>query len=293
MATATKERPKKAAGAKKDSLDQLSAMAASNKAHEDELRAQVGSSNSFISLVQGNTGILKPDNKAYIKGVKLYDYAIPKSKLRLGPTLDVTVLGIFKLYTEREQEKNKSDLPKTVSFWMPEDAEQIPLMPGSNFDRRLPNGNILQVTHWAFVYLHKHPEIEDALIAFQSLGNRVNTELRKEISARSELCTELRFTVGKQPIQSASNDTTNYYPKFEVSGQNFEFKDGKVVLLKDGLSEEELVEVLRRSSVLHEEYANKRMVAKKNLEAIVGSAPRPALPAAEYVEEEDEEGVTF
>jgi hypothetical protein len=293
MATATKERPKQAAAKKGAKLDQLSAMAASSKAYEDEIRAQAGSSNSFITLVQGNTGILKPDNKAYIKTAKLYDYVISKSKLRLGATLDVTILGMFKLYVEKEKAQKQSDMAKTVSFWMPEDAEQIPLAPGSNFERQLPNGHWLQVTHWIFVYLHNHPEIEDALIAVQSLGNRVHAELQKEVAAQSELCSELRFTVGKQVMRGTSNDTENYYPKFEVSGRNFKYEGDKVVLLKGGLPEDELAEVLRRSQALHEEYANKRMVAQKNLAAIVGVAPRPALPAAGYDEEDDEAAVTF
>jgi hypothetical protein len=293
MATATKERPKKAAIKKEDVLERLSAMAASSKAHEDELRAQEGgSSNSFIAMAQGNTGVLKPDNAAYIKGAQMYDYVISKSKLRLGATLDLTVLGMFKLYTEQAKKQKQGDLPKTVAFWLPEDAEQIPLAEGSNFVRQLPNGNTLLPTHWVFVYLHKHPEIEDALLPFQSIGNRVYKELQKEIADQSSVCTELRFTVSKQPIESEDHEAW-YYPKFESSGRNFKFEDGKVSLLKGGLSADELAEVLRRSQALHEEYAAKRMVSKKNLAAIVGPAARPALPAAGYAEEEDDEGVTF
>jgi hypothetical protein len=293
MATAIKDRPKKAAAKKGDELDQLSAMAASSKAREDELRAQEGSSNSFITLAQGNTGVLKPDNAAHIKGAKMYDYVIAKSKLRLGASLDLTVLGLFKLYTEQAKKQKETDLPKTVAFWLPEDAEQIPLLPGSNFARQLPNGNTLIPTHWVFVYLHKHPEIEDALLPFQSIGNQVYKDLQKEIAAQSAVCTELRFTVTKQPIESKDHEAW-YYPKFEVSGRNFDYKDGKVALLKGGLPKDELAEVLRRGQALHEEYAAKRMVSKKNLAAIVGVNPRPALAApGGYAEEEDEEGVTF
>jgi hypothetical protein len=293
MATATKEKPKKAAAKKEDVLDRLSAMAASSKAYEDELRAQEGgSSNSFITLAQGNTGVLKPDNAAYIKGAQMYDYVISKNKLRLGETLDLTVLGMFKLYTEQAKKQKATDLPKTVAFWLPEDAEQIPLEPGSNFTRQLPNGNTLAPTHWVFVYLHDHPEIDDALLPFQSIGNKVYKDLQKEIAAQSVVSTELRLAVSKQPIESTDHEAW-YYPKFEVSGRNYKFEDGKVSLVKGGLSASELAEVLRRSQELHEEYAAKRMVSKKNLAAIVGPAVRPALPAAGYVEEEDEGGVTF
>jgi hypothetical protein len=292
MATATKEKPKKAAVGKGSELDKLSVMAASSKAYEDELRAQEGSSNSFIAMAQGNTGILKPDNSAYVKGAKMYDYVIAKNKLRLGSTLDVTVLGMFKLYTERAKKQKPTDLPKTVAFWLPEDAVNVPLAPNNNFERLLPNGNTLMLTHWVFVYLHKHPEIDDGVIALQSIGNKVYKELQKEVAAQSELCTELRFSVTKQPIDSKEHEAW-YYPKFEVAGRNYRFEGGKIVLLKDGLPEDELAEVLRRSSALHEEYASRRMVSKKNLAAIAGPAPRPALPAGTYEEEADEEGVTF
>jgi hypothetical protein len=293
MATVTKERPTRSAAKKTDGLDDLSALAGATKAYEDEERAKTGSSNSFISLAQGNTGVLKPDSSAYIKGAKMYDYVIAKHNLRLGPVLDVTVLGAFKLYTECEKKTKESDLAKTVSFWMPDDAVQVPLLPGSNFDRQLPNGNTLQVTHWLFVYLHKHPEIDDALIAFKSVGNKVYNDLMKTIKANSSLCTELRFSVSKQSIKSKNYEEAYYYPKFEISGRNYKYEDGKVQTVKDGLDKDTLANVLRRSNELYESYKNMQMVSKKNLAAIVGPAARKALGAPSYEVVEDDESVTF
>jgi hypothetical protein len=121
----------------------------------------------------------------------------------------------------------------------------------------------------------------------------VHRELQKEIKAQSEICAELRFTVTKQAIQSKAYDTTSYYPKFEVSARNFKFENGKVAQLKDGLPEEEIEESLRRSSELHESYSKMQMVSKKNVGAIAGPEPRPALAPPAYDEEEDEGGVTF
>lgn len=287
MATAAKARPKKAG--ELDKLDQLSALAAKNKALEDEARAKSGSSNSFITLVQGTTGILKPDDKAYIKGAKQYDYVISKHKLNLGAELDVTVLGIFSLYKELEKRRNPSDQAKTVAFWMPDDAVQIPLAPGRNFERLLPNGNTLVSTHWAFVYLHEHPDIEDAVIAFASLGNRVYTELAKTVRNSSELCTELRFTVTKQPIQSKDHGVY-YYPKFDIAGRNYTYANGKVSAVKGGLGKDELAEVLRRSGEAQESYASMQMVARRDLAPYLGTAPRAALPDAS---DDDGEDITF
>jgi hypothetical protein len=291
MATSTKEKPKKAVAKKEDSdIDELAALAAASKAYEDEDRSKTGSSNSFISLAQGNTGIVKPDNKAFVKGAKLYDFVIPKLKLVLGQTIDATVLGIFSLYAESEKKARESDMAKTVSFWLPEDAEQIPLEQGSNFNHILPNGNLLQPVYWAFLYLHKHPEIDDALLAFRSIGNKVCRELKKEIAANSAICTELRFTIGKQSIASKNYSEPSYYPKFEISGRNFKYEDGKLIAVKGGLKKDELAEVLRRGRELQESYSTMRMVSKKNLSALLGPTPRKALagPASD-----DDERVTF
>jgi hypothetical protein len=293
MATATRERPAKAAGTKKSALDELASLAASTKELEDEERSKIGSTNSFITLVQGNSAILKPASESYVKGVKPYDYVISKSKTVLGPELDATVLGMFKLYTEVEKKAKESDVGKTVAFWMPEDAVQMPLVPGSNFDRITPSGNTLHVTHWVFVYLHKYPEIEDGLLAFRSIGNKVQNELAKTINANSSLCTELRFTVTNQPIKSKNYEEAYYYPKFEIAGRNYKYEDGTIALTKGGLKEDELAEVLKRSHDLHESYKNMQMVSKKQVAVLAGPAGRKVLGGPKYEEDVDDEDVTF
>jgi hypothetical protein len=289
MAVATRAKPKGAA-AKAQALDELSSLAAAAKAHEDVERSKTTQSNSFITLVQGNTAVLKPDSESFVKGAKLYDYVITKSKTRLGQTLDATVLGMFKLYTETERKKNPSDLAKTVQFWMPEDAVQMPLLPGSNFDRQTREGNILSVTHWVFLYLHKHPEIEDAVLAFKSIGNKAHSDLAKLVAASSSLCTELRFMVTKQAIKSKNYSEAYYYPKFEIVGRNYKYEDGKVLKTADGLDADELEDVLRRSADLYKAYANMQMVSRKNIAALAAQAPAKALAAKAS---EDDGDVTF
>jgi len=256
----------------------LDALAAEAKQHEDVERAKSSSNNNFITLVQGNSGILLEDDARYIKGVKLHDYVIAAKKLKLGAKFTATVLGMFKLYAElaKTDANNKDEMAKTVSFWMPDDAEQVPVAPGENFDRYLGNGHVLVPVHWVYLYLHDYTDIDDALLSFRSTGNRVYKDLEKLVKAESSLCTELRFSVGKQAIKNDKYKTTNYYPKFDLIGRNYSFKNNKVVPEK-GMDSAELAEMLTRSKTKLAEYAAMKLVGKKH--SIQPLLPGPAQRA--------------
>jgi hypothetical protein len=299
-ATATKKAPakKNTAGSKNKTTtttsglgDELSALASANKEMEDVERAKTGSQNSFITLVKGNSGILDKNNPAFIKGVKTLDYAIGSKKLALGKELDATIIGMFKIYAEVTQKESGNDMPKTVQFWMPDDAAQFPVTPGNNFDRQLPNGNVLQPCHWIFLYLHDHPEVEDALLAFRSKGNNIYAQLEKTVKAESSAVTELRFKITNQGLANEKYKKTDYYPKFEIVGRNYKFtEDGKVVGIKgsdvDGPT---LKEILTRQNKMLESYSNMKMIAKKNVQAIAGVPGRAALPPGKGGYEDDED----
>jgi len=273
--------------------EDLSALVLANKEMEDIERAKTGSQNSFITLVKATSGIVDANDPAYIKGVKVLDYAIASKKLGLGKALDVTILGMFKLYAEVTPKEKDSDMPKTVKFWMPEDAAQYPV--AGIFDRPLPNGNVLQPNHWVFVYLHAHPEIEDGLIAFRSKGNSVYAQLEKLIKAESSVCTELRFSVTNQAIRNETYKKNDYYPKFEITGHNYKLtEDNKVVKTKDSkVDAATLKEIIERSYKIQKSYQEMKMVAKQS--ALPAPNGRAALPAPKggYVDDEDDEAVSF
>jgi hypothetical protein len=202
---------------------------------------------------------------------------------------------MFKLYAETAKKEKENDMAPTVGFWMPDDAMQIPLQ--GIFDRPLPNGNVLKPVHWVYVYLHDNPDIEDGMLAFRSTGNSVYAALEKLIKSESSICTELRFTVTKQAIKNETYKTTNYYPKFEISGRNFKMdENGKVLPVKGGLKADEIKEILKRSNKVQKDYAEMKLVAKKNnIQALIGSGQgRPALAAgkggkAAYPDDDDED----
>jgi hypothetical protein len=187
--------------------------------------------------------------------------------------------------------ENKDEMAKTVAFWMPDQAMQFEIAPGSIFDRALPNGNMLQPVHWVFVYLHDFPDVEDGIVAFRSKGNSICADVQKLVKAESSVCTELRFEVSSQGIYNEKRQQTDYYPKFEIAGRNYTFtSDNKIVLDKSsGIDLGTLKEILARAKELHASYKTMKLVAKRNIEALTGPAPRKALPNsnAEYVEDEE------
>jgi hypothetical protein len=279
--------------------DELAALALAGKELEDEQRAQTGNQNSFITLVKSNGQVLDKNNPSFMKGVKPLDYVITNKKVNLGAKLDVTVLGMFKVYAEVKRSDAANDMPKTVGFWMPEQAMQFEIADGSIFDRALPNGNILQPVHWVFVYLHNNPDIDDAIIAFRSKGNSIYAALQKTVKAESSVVTELRFEVSNQDIYNEKYKKTDYYPKFEIVGRNYRLtEEGKILKDKStNIDAATLKEILIRAKQIQEDYKGLRMVAKRNVAALTGPAQdRPALPAGEnaaYEDDEDEEQVHF
>ena len=234
-----------------------------------------------------------------MNGVKPLDFVIATKKVNLGAKLDVTVIGMFKVYAEVKKGDSDKEMPKTVGFWMPEQAMQFEIAPGSIFDRELPNGNVLQPVHWVFVYLHDFPDIDDAIIAFRSKGNSIYTALQKTVKAESSVVTELRFEVSNQDIYNEKYKKTDYYPKFEIVGRNYRLtEDGK--LLKDKSTDIDaatLKEILVRAKQVQEDYKGLRMVARRNVAALTGPAQdRPALPAggkAAYEDDGADEQVHF
>jgi hypothetical protein len=280
--TTAKPSKEKTVTTSSNNVDELSSLALAGKELEDAQRAQTGSQNSFISLLHKAKSKSDP---AYIAGAKEGSYVIASKSLLLGQALDATVLGVFKVYAEVvAPDKGTQELPKTVGFWMPENAMQVPLGPNEMFNRLLPNGHLLQPTHWVFVYLHEHPEIENALIPFKSVGNKICAKLQKLLKAESEVCTELRFMVASDEEYNKDYRQSYYYPSFEISGRNYVFEDGKVAKVK--LDKEVLKDILVRSRKLHDDYEGMKMVAARSVEALSEAhTEHVALPEYEVADE--------
>lgn len=292
MAT-TKKAPAKAGQAAKASAlagsDGLLAAVAQAAQVEAGVRAQSGSNLTWITLVDPTSNILVEGEQNYIKGAKARDFVITSRKLRLGQALDATIIGMFKVYAEVEPAVNKGDMAKTVGYWHPADAEQVPLE--GNFDRPLANGHVLQPVHWVFLYLHDNPDIEGLVLAFRSTGNKIYTQLEKLVKGNSTIAPELRFTIGSQGIKAEKYNRTYYYPKFDLQEQrNFQYTlENGVQRVKGGLDNEELNTVLTRYADLYKAFSDYILVSKRS--NIAGLLPgAPAKTAAAIAEDDDEQG---
>jgi hypothetical protein len=84
---------------------------------------------------------------------------------------------------------------------------------------------------------------------------------------------------------------TDYYPKFEIAGNNYKLsEDGKVSKTKD--SDVDMVilkEILERSKKAHEDYKNFRMVGRVDTVKLVGAPTRLALPEGKVVYQNDDD----
>jgi hypothetical protein len=279
-------------------LDELNGIVAETLALEQAERAKSGSQHSWLTLVGPGSPILSPKDPKFIKGVRMLDFVLPDKKLRLGPKVTVSVLGMFKLYQQTLKKKNENDMPPVIGFWMPEDAEQVPLAPGDNFTRefmdREGKTNSLIPVHWVPLYIHGHEDLTDVVLAFRSRGNEVYRELFKLMKRETKAYTELRFTLTNQDVANTKYNKTDYYPKFDIEGRNYRIdEDGQIELVKGGMDATELQDLLTRSRDLQKEYAEKRMVAQKNVAAILGLSAQPALPPGraddEFLDEDDDD----
>lgn len=270
-------------------LNTLIAQAAQTEA---VIRAESGSNLQWIKILDPSANELVEGDVAYIKGAKARDFVIASSKTRLGQTMDATVVGMFKVFAEVKPAATKAEMPKTVGYWHPTDAMQVPLE--GNFDRPLANGNVLQPVHWVFLYLHDHPEIEGVVLSFRSTGNKYYNELEKLVKANSHIAPELRLTIGTQAVKNETYNKTYYYPKFELQEQRncaYSPEEG-LKSVKGGLDKDTLAEVLKRYGEVYKAFSEYTLVAKRS--NIAGLLPgAKAQTAAEIVDEDDGESVRF
>lgn len=288
-------------------FDELSSLASEVKELEDERRAESGGNNSWLRLLNSGVDEITKGTAKYIKGAEAGDYFLSEKGILLKDP-ELTVLGIFKVYAEKKPGAKKADGAKndemdiTVSFWLPQDAEQVPLRTGDNFRRDLSNGNYLQPMHWMFVYIHDHPEVKDALIPFQSKGNSYCAEIAKLLKKSSAMSAELRLKFSSTPERNEDWNKTYFYPTASIAGHNFHYNSetGKISAAEDGLDADEIKEILTRANEAQKAYKDLKMVSKRSEQqllaltanaGVAGAKERKGLPGSRgsYKDEDDGE----
>lgn len=271
-------------------LNTLIAQAAQSEA---TIRAESGSNLLWLKILDPSANELIEEDAAYIKGAKARDYVIATSKTCLGKELDATIVGMFKVFAEVEKPAVQGDMPKTVGYWHPTDAMQVPLE--GNFDRPLANGHVLQPVHWVFLYLHDNPDLEGVVLSFRSTGNKYYNELEKLVKANSKIVPELRFTISTQAVKNEKYNKTYYYPKFEIQEQrNCAYSpETGLASVKGGLDKETLAEVLKRYGEVYKAFREYTLVSKRSniAQLLPGAQSRTVSEIAE--DDSETEAVRF
>ena len=270
-------------------FDDLTNLAQETRVLEDEVRLQSGGNFNWVKVLQSGTDFVTKGTEGYIKGAEAGDYlVVVNGKNVVKETLRVTPVGMFKVYAEKKPSAKPSEMDQTVKFWHTDDAEQMPLVDGDNFRRRLANGNYLMPMHWLFVYIHEFPEIKDALIPFQSIGNSYYAKIMKLVKANSQLASELILDLKTDGQKNEDFNKTYFYPIAEVVGKNFSIdpETGKVVPAK-GVPADKIREILTLSNELNKQFKESKLVTRQapgQLTALSGAAGAPVarrgLPGA-------------
>ena len=222
-------------------------------------RAEFGASLTWITLVGAKSKVLVKKDEAYIPGATVDSFVIASKKLLLGDKFKAVVLGVLKVYAEMTTPVVREEIAKTVGYWHPNDAEQVPLE--GNFSRPLPNGNHLEVQHWAMLYLPDHPELEGVVLTFKGAGNQYARKLQKLLKEQSTISPELIVEFSAEQVENKKYNTYFSYPVAEVVGKAFDF-DGGIKAVKGGLSAEVVEEICTRYADLYDAYDKGAMLSK-------------------------------
>lgn len=232
--------------------DELALALEASAKHQEKENEGEGVKADYILLAKSGSKALKRSEKElYIEGLAVGDIYIQKDKLNLGPELKVVPLAFIALYNEKE---NASKDAKFFGVWNKEQAVQFPLAEGSNFNRQLPNGNILMPVNWVMIEIIGHREIEHAVIAFKSTGTRIWRKWKEDARNRSNSSATLVYTVKEEAYKNDNYDWTDF---------GFEYTES---LLETDKAE--ALYCLKKSNAIRESYEKHALVGNHDVNAI-------------------------
>ena len=236
------------------------------------------SSADYILLAKPATKALKRSSDKYIDGLSIDDFYIQKSKTVLGKDLFVVPLMFMTVYNEMDS----SDInAKMLGIWAKEQAEQYPLVEGSFYNHKLPNGHILVPSNWVAVELLRyeggevtgHLDVEFGVVAYKSTGSRIWRAWKKDVKSRAGSSATLVYHLASEEQHGSKGDWTDI--GFTFAGNLLE------------LSKIEAIHCLKKSNELHEAYDKHFIVPLKEVDTKAIESTTAESLASEIAEDDD------
>lgn len=187
--------------------DELALALEESKKHQMKENEGDGVKADYILLAKSGSKALKRSEKdLYIEGLAIGDFYIQKDKKNLGAELKVVPLAFITLYNEKENATKDS---KFFGVWNKEQAVTFPTVKDNDFNRQLPNGHILVPVNWVMVHVVGHDEIENAVIAFKSTGNRIWRKWKEDAKNRASTSATLVYKIFEESYNNDNYDWTD------------------------------------------------------------------------------------
>ena len=255
--------------------EELSTLVATNSKLQEKENEGEGVKADYLLLAKpGSKALKRTEKDLYIQGLQIGDIYIQKDKLNLGAEIKVVPLAFITLYNERESADQNA---KFFGVWNKEQAVNFPLVDNSYFNRKLPNGHILVPVHWVMVTVIGHHEIENAVIAFKSTGNRIWKKWKEDAKSRSSSSATLVYTIKEET-----------YNNEKYSWSDFGFEYTANLLETD---KAEALFCLKKSNAIREAYNKATLISNHDI-ASLESKPVQAMveDASETEESFDDSG---
>jgi hypothetical protein len=227
-------------------------------------RASDGATFSYISLAKDKSKALDEDEpEFFIKGLTLKEFYIQSTKERFGKILDVVPLMFVTVYAEYDGPGN---LAKFCGVWHRDDALKLPTVPGSNFNRLLPEGHEARPQKWVFLYVVGHDDIVNAVLTYKSTGNKIAKSWIKDLEGRQLSSCQTVYSLEAEKQKNDRGQTwLDVRPTFKGVVYTL---DGDQMTAEEDFAEE----VLKRTLALNQAYNQGLLIQRKSVESVMRSA---------------------
>ena len=217
--------------------------------------------------------------KAVYKG-----FCVPSSKMNLGLEFHYTVMGIFSVYEEKVKPKAK-EIPPIVGYWMPSQAQQIPIAEGSYFDREFVakdgETHILSPVFWVFGLIKDHEELGLHNMVFRSTASGNAKALQKILAATEGMSCQQVVKVKSEKVEFKNYNNVSFRPVFEATDRlNFQLK-GSTLVPKEW-TKAEIGEYAKMYSSLQSSYSERKMISNRDITKSVAALPETTATKTKF-----------